>query len=120
MSRALRHVQKCLERQVQYSELNAFVTCANATRLQDAASAITDSESDRTDSRALYSRKVTDKHRLSTCGKDNRHQGQYRHERLSDDGIFEDPRRVLLTVQCDCSRQTRIGWCPGMRKDKSG
>ena len=47
MSRALRHVQKCLEKQVQYSELNAFVTCGKATQLQDAASAIADSESDR-------------------------------------------------------------------------
>jgi aspartyl-tRNA(Asn)/glutamyl-tRNA(Gln) amidotransferase subunit A len=48
MSRALRHVQRCLEKQVQHSDLNAFVTCAKATQLQDAASAIVDSESDRT------------------------------------------------------------------------
>jgi aspartyl-tRNA(Asn)/glutamyl-tRNA(Gln) amidotransferase subunit A len=53
MSRALRHVQRCLEKQVQYSELNAFVTRAHATQLQDAASSIADSESDRTYFRPL-------------------------------------------------------------------
>ncbi|KAI4852585.1 A subunit of putative glutamyl-tRNA amidotransferase [Aureobasidium sp. EXF-8845] len=46
MSRALRHVQRCLERQVQHSELNAFVTAAKATQLQDAANAIDDVEFD--------------------------------------------------------------------------
>jgi aspartyl-tRNA(Asn)/glutamyl-tRNA(Gln) amidotransferase subunit A len=55
MSRALRHVQKCLERQVQHSELNAFVTYAKAAQLQDAASAIANSEFDGMNCYASYS-----------------------------------------------------------------
>jgi len=119
MSRALRHVQKCLEKQVQYSELNAFVTCARATQLQDAASVIADSESDGMNSCASFSRKNTNKHRLSSGGKDNRHQGQHRYERLPDHSIFKDPRRLQLTIQCDCRRQTCRSRCPDMWKDKS-
>ncbi|KAI5269457.1 A subunit of putative glutamyl-tRNA amidotransferase [Aureobasidium subglaciale] len=43
MSKAFQRVQQCLERQAQYAGLNAFVTRASATQLQDAASAIADS-----------------------------------------------------------------------------
>jgi hypothetical protein len=119
MSRALRHVQRCLERQVQHSELNAFVTCAKATQLQDAANAIDDVEFDRMHLRpSSYS--DTDKDRLSACGKNYCHQGQYRHERLSDHSIFKDPRRIQFAIQCDCGRQARISRCPDMRKDKLG
>ncbi|KAG2161964.1 hypothetical protein VTO58DRAFT_109539 [Aureobasidium pullulans] len=46
MSKALQRVQQCLERQAQYAGLNAFVTRANATQIQDAARAIVDSEFD--------------------------------------------------------------------------
>lgn len=46
MSKALQRVQQCLERQAQYAGLNAFVTRANATQIQDAAKAIVDSEFD--------------------------------------------------------------------------
>jgi hypothetical protein len=119
MSRALRHVQRCLERQVQHSELNAFVTGAKATQLQDAANAIDDVEFDRMHLRpSSYS--DTDKDRLSTRGKNNCYQGQHRHERLSDYGIFKGPRRVQLAIQCNCDRQTRISRSPNMWKDKSG
>jgi hypothetical protein len=107
MSRALRHVQRCLERQVQHSELNAFVTCAKATQLQDAANAIDDVEFDRMHLRpSSYS--DTDKDRLSACGKNYCHQGQYRHERLSDHSIFKDPRRIQFAIQCDCGRQHKV------------
>ncbi|KAI4718618.1 A subunit of putative glutamyl-tRNA amidotransferase [Aureobasidium sp. EXF-10727] len=44
MSKALQRVQQCLERQAQFCGLNAFVTRANATQLEDAAGAITDSQ----------------------------------------------------------------------------
>jgi hypothetical protein len=120
MSRALRHVQRCLERRAQHSELNAFVTRAKATQLQDAASAIADSEFDRMYFHPFMCRKDTDKDRLSTRWKNNRHQRQHRHERLPDHSIFKDPRRIQLTIQCDRSRQTRISRCPDMWKDQSG
>lgn len=42
---ALQRVQQCLERQARHCGLNAFVTRANATQLQDAARAIAGRES---------------------------------------------------------------------------
>jgi aspartyl-tRNA(Asn)/glutamyl-tRNA(Gln) amidotransferase subunit A len=46
MSKVLQRVQQCLERQAQYSGLNAFVTRANATQLQDAAKTVVDNHAD--------------------------------------------------------------------------
>lgn len=40
MSKALQRVQQCLERQAQHVGLNAFVTRADATQLQDAVKTI--------------------------------------------------------------------------------
>ncbi|KAG9755569.1 amidase signature enzyme, partial [Aureobasidium melanogenum] len=63
---ALQRVQQCLERQARHCGLNAFVSRANATQLQDAARAIADSESGDSTKSRLAGRTIAVKDNIVT------------------------------------------------------